>query len=150
MLNFMLHSLQPAHGGVNFILAQLYVGVYKFQEQSIFFVSTGIHTTLSTGLLPSQIVVSECECPSVPQTKEQALLGRIAFIVRKVQRQIGAVWKDFLQCLLGCLPETEYAIVTQMRLNPKRTELRNDRICLSFSVLTLLLLNLFSLVQPLG
>ena len=28
MLNFMLHSLQPSHGGVNFILAQLYVGVY--------------------------------------------------------------------------------------------------------------------------
>src|SRR5436189_288923 len=26
---FMLHSLQPAHGGVNFILAQLYVGVYS-------------------------------------------------------------------------------------------------------------------------
>src|SRR5438876_4086574 len=26
---FMLHSLQPSHGGVNFILAQLYVGVYK-------------------------------------------------------------------------------------------------------------------------
>jgi hypothetical protein len=26
--NFMLHSLQPSHGGVNFILAQLYVGVY--------------------------------------------------------------------------------------------------------------------------
>jgi len=24
----MLHSLQPADGGVNFILAQLYVGVY--------------------------------------------------------------------------------------------------------------------------
>ena len=29
MLNLMLHSLQPAHGGVNFILAQLYVGVYS-------------------------------------------------------------------------------------------------------------------------
>jgi carbonic anhydrase len=28
MLNFMLHSLQPSPGGVNFILAQLYVGVY--------------------------------------------------------------------------------------------------------------------------
>ncbi len=27
MLNLMLHSLQPSHGGVNFILAQLYVGV---------------------------------------------------------------------------------------------------------------------------
>src|SRR5207302_1060437 len=25
---FMLHSLQPVHGGVNFILAQLYLGVY--------------------------------------------------------------------------------------------------------------------------
>ena len=30
MLNFMLHSLQPSHGAVNFILAQLYVGVYIF------------------------------------------------------------------------------------------------------------------------
>ncbi len=28
MLNFMLHSLQPSPGGVNFILAQLYVGVH--------------------------------------------------------------------------------------------------------------------------
>ena len=27
MMNLMLHSLQPAHGAVNFILAQLYVGV---------------------------------------------------------------------------------------------------------------------------
>src|SRR6266700_2806995 len=26
---FMLHSLQPVHGGVNFILAQLYLGVYR-------------------------------------------------------------------------------------------------------------------------
>jgi hypothetical protein len=29
MLNLMLHRLQPFHGAVNFILAQLYVGVYK-------------------------------------------------------------------------------------------------------------------------
>ncbi len=29
MVNLMLHSLQPSHGGVNFILAQLYVGVNK-------------------------------------------------------------------------------------------------------------------------
>ncbi len=28
MLNLMLHRLQPFHGAVNFILAQLYVGVY--------------------------------------------------------------------------------------------------------------------------
>ena len=28
MMNLMLHSLQPSHGAVNFILAQLYVGVY--------------------------------------------------------------------------------------------------------------------------
>ena len=27
MLNLMLHSLQPSHGVVNFILAQLYTGV---------------------------------------------------------------------------------------------------------------------------
>jgi hypothetical protein len=27
MMNLMLHSLQPAHGAVNFILAQLYTGV---------------------------------------------------------------------------------------------------------------------------
>jgi hypothetical protein len=27
MMNLMLHSLQPAHGAVNFILAQLYIGV---------------------------------------------------------------------------------------------------------------------------
>ena len=32
MLNFMLHSLQPSHGGVNFILAQLYVGVYNLHR----------------------------------------------------------------------------------------------------------------------
>ncbi len=29
MMNLLLHSLQPSHGGVNFILAQLYVGVYN-------------------------------------------------------------------------------------------------------------------------
>src|SRR6266487_5866557 len=29
MLNLMLHSLQPSHGAVNFILAQLYIGVYN-------------------------------------------------------------------------------------------------------------------------
>ena len=29
MLNFMLHSLQPSPGAVNFILAQLYIGVYN-------------------------------------------------------------------------------------------------------------------------
>src|SRR2546429_7627586 len=28
----MLHSLQPAHGPVNFILAQLYVGVYSIRS----------------------------------------------------------------------------------------------------------------------
>jgi hypothetical protein len=29
MLTLMLHSLQPFHGAVNFILAQLYIGVNK-------------------------------------------------------------------------------------------------------------------------
>src|SRR6266571_2573488 len=29
MLHLMLHRLQPSHGAVNFILAQLYVGVYS-------------------------------------------------------------------------------------------------------------------------
>ena len=33
MLNFMLHSLQPSHGAVNFILAQLYIGVYTIPEE---------------------------------------------------------------------------------------------------------------------
>ncbi len=32
MLNFMLHSLQPYHGVVNFILAQLYSGVNTAAE----------------------------------------------------------------------------------------------------------------------
>ena len=32
----MLHSLQPSHGGVNFILAQLYVGVYRIGTREIF------------------------------------------------------------------------------------------------------------------
>ena len=36
MLNFMLHSLQPSRGAVNFILAQLYIGVNNSQlEQTI-------------------------------------------------------------------------------------------------------------------
>jgi hypothetical protein len=29
MMNLMLHSLQPSHGAVNFILAQLYTGVNR-------------------------------------------------------------------------------------------------------------------------
>jgi hypothetical protein len=29
MVNLMLHSLQPFHGAVNFILAQLYIGVHS-------------------------------------------------------------------------------------------------------------------------
>ncbi len=32
MLNLMLHSLQPSHGAVNFILAQLYTGVYTVEH----------------------------------------------------------------------------------------------------------------------
>src|SRR5229473_3392035 len=33
MLNFMLHSLQPYRGTVNFILAQLYTGVNNFERK---------------------------------------------------------------------------------------------------------------------
>jgi len=29
MVHLMLHSLQPSHGAVNFILAQLYIGVNR-------------------------------------------------------------------------------------------------------------------------
>ena len=39
MMNLMLHSLQPSHGAVNFILAQLYTGLdstyHDDQEESI-------------------------------------------------------------------------------------------------------------------
>jgi len=33
-MNLMLHSLQPSHGAVNFILAQLYTGVNTKGESS--------------------------------------------------------------------------------------------------------------------
>ena len=35
MMNLMLHSLQPFHGAVNFILAQFYLGVYKGDTMSL-------------------------------------------------------------------------------------------------------------------
>src|SRR5437016_14278082 len=34
MMNLMLHSLQPSHGAVNFILAQLYIGVNTVRPQA--------------------------------------------------------------------------------------------------------------------
>src|SRR5260370_11574915 len=77
---------------------------HKLQEDPIFFLRAGIHSALSSLLWPSQIVMSKRECSSVPHTKKQALLGRIAFIVRKIQRKIRMVWKYLTQSLLVCLP----------------------------------------------
>jgi hypothetical protein len=52
MLNLMLHSLQPSHGAVNFILAQLYTGVNTGEEPQR-------ATRLSAGELLHQIAVPD-------------------------------------------------------------------------------------------
>src|SRR6266568_7534477 len=59
MLHLMLHSLQPSHGAVNFILAQLYVGVHKggrlkFEEKNGYPVHAVSLVDHQTGIVLSQ------------------------------------------------------------------------------------------------
>jgi hypothetical protein len=48
MMNLMLHSLQPSHGAVNFILAQLYTGVNTIFSVSIFQDQAGADEAIRT------------------------------------------------------------------------------------------------------
>src|SRR5467141_4065598 len=46
MLNLMLHRLQPFHGAVNFILAQLYVGVYTLAQDTLQVLREQVHAAI--------------------------------------------------------------------------------------------------------
>jgi len=58
MLHLMLHSLQPSHGAVNFILAQLYVGVYTFVDLTECAVVESLCEAVSTALSDSPNYIS--------------------------------------------------------------------------------------------
>jgi hypothetical protein len=69
MLNFMLHSLQPSPGAVNFILAQLYIGVYTSGELHRIIAIAGLARYQISLCLP-QTDSDACVCVVIGQQKQ--------------------------------------------------------------------------------
>src|SRR5712692_8646745 len=73
MLHLMLHSLQPSHGAVNFILAQLDVGVHTRSGL------LSVWASLSTSLIPSLPTV--CERQVMSQTDRLISLTALGIVM---------------------------------------------------------------------
>src|SRR5260221_6202950 len=65
MLNLMLHSLQPSHGAVNFILAQLYTGVNTIGKVGKL---RQLDCALLQDLLAATVAALQAEIPGLGET----------------------------------------------------------------------------------